>query len=241
MKWSRNVRPVPARFAIKGRRARSTVLVFWLSRPGRVEFVVLRAGSCRRIGAFGARGHRGVNRVRFGGRLEGRRLGPGTYTIAPLVYRSDSVTELERVSIQILRPGAKVPLWRRTALVPKSCTDAAIGDLTGGSSDGSSVFALWAPQGMAALGRGGSASGSEASAGGVKSAERTVRPSGTEKPVDDDSSGGDRISIPLPFGGDADDSGPSTAVAAALLVALALQIAAAIIAITRLLRRRLGH
>jgi hypothetical protein len=47
-----------------------------------VEFSVLRvAPDCRRIGRFRVAGHPGMNRVRFRGRVGGRRLGAGSYRI----------------------------------------------------------------------------------------------------------------------------------------------------------------
>jgi hypothetical protein len=52
---------------------------------------------CRVVGHFTVRGHRGVNRVRFNGRVQGTQLGPGTYRItartrgAGTVFRSTLV------------------------------------------------------------------------------------------------------------------------------------------------------
>ena len=38
--------------------------------------------ACLRLGRFSVAGHAGVNRVRFGGRMHGRQLAPGTYRIS---------------------------------------------------------------------------------------------------------------------------------------------------------------
>lgn len=75
---------------IRARRARTTKqgrnraarITFTLNRPGRVVFVVRGpAPSCRVAGRFSVRGDRGVNHVRFTGRIGGRELPYGTYRI----------------------------------------------------------------------------------------------------------------------------------------------------------------
>jgi hypothetical protein len=61
---------------------RGTRLTFRLARPGRVVFVVRGpAPSCAIVGRFSVRGHRGVNRVRFKGKVGRRTLRAGTYAI----------------------------------------------------------------------------------------------------------------------------------------------------------------
>lgn len=47
---------------------------------GKVQFVLVRPG-CGVVGSFTVRGHEGVNRIRFRGRLHGRRLASGTYRV----------------------------------------------------------------------------------------------------------------------------------------------------------------
>ena len=65
------------------KRRRTTTFVFVLSRAGRVLFAVDQVSpACRRLGRFSVAGHAGVNRVRFGGRMHGRQLAPGTYRIS---------------------------------------------------------------------------------------------------------------------------------------------------------------
>jgi hypothetical protein len=55
-----------------------------LSRPGRVRFLVVGpAPSCQVAGRFVLAGHQGLNKVAFRGRVRGRLLGPGIYTIVP--------------------------------------------------------------------------------------------------------------------------------------------------------------
>src|SRR5207247_7444207 len=61
---------------------RTTVLTFRLKRKARILFTVVQVSPvCRTAGSFSVVGHRGINRVRFNGRLHGRRLPPGTYRI----------------------------------------------------------------------------------------------------------------------------------------------------------------
>jgi hypothetical protein len=55
-----------------------------LSRPARVRFLVIGpAPSCQVAGRFVLSGHRGLNKVAFRGRVRGRRLESGIYTIVP--------------------------------------------------------------------------------------------------------------------------------------------------------------
>jgi len=55
-----------------------------LSRPARVRFMVIGpAPSCQVAGRFVLAGHQGLNKVAFRGRVRGRLLKPGTYTIVP--------------------------------------------------------------------------------------------------------------------------------------------------------------
>jgi hypothetical protein len=61
---------------------RKTTIVFTLRKPSIVLFVVRElAPACRRAGSFRVLGRRGVNRIRFRGRIGRRLLPPGTYRI----------------------------------------------------------------------------------------------------------------------------------------------------------------
>jgi hypothetical protein len=62
------------------RRHPATTLVFRLSRGGLVRFSI-RDLVCGTVRSFTVRGHAGVNRVRFSGRVGGRRLRTGSYRI----------------------------------------------------------------------------------------------------------------------------------------------------------------
>jgi hypothetical protein len=71
----------PLRFKSGARRG-GTRITFRLSAPGRVVFLVRGpAPSCNVVGRFTVRGRRGLNRVRFKGRVGRRTLGPGTYAL----------------------------------------------------------------------------------------------------------------------------------------------------------------
>jgi hypothetical protein len=243
VRGTKNVRPVPARFTNRGPNRRSTVLVFWLERPGRVVFTVLDASNgCRVLGSFAYRGHAGVNRVRYRGRLNGKPLGPGRYTLVPRVYRGVSVTQLERVTIQVLPPGAKAPLWRRSALVPTACRGSSLAGVYDSASIGSrfagSFSALARNGGSGSAGEPGSAGAGERS-GDVAGAEAT-NPDGSgdddAQSVDEDPGDGDSegIALPVPFGDDSE--GPPPLVAAAVLTGLGLAIMMLIVLLVRYVR-----
>lgn len=217
---TRNVRPVPARFSNRGKARRSTILVFWLARPGRVVFTVLgEAPSCRALGSFAARGRSGVNRVRYRGRLHGRPLPPGRYTLVPRVYRPGSVTRLEQVTIEILPANAKTPLWRRTALVPTECSGGGLPGVwepstaSGGTRFVASVGTAPAP--------------ARSPTGGVKGAAKTVPPPAVEDEPDE----GD-IAVQVPFYADGEGGRPSLA-AVVMLAAFGLGFMTAVVLVAR--------
>jgi hypothetical protein len=74
------------------RRHPTTALVFRLSRGGLVHFSVQDL-VCGTVRSFTVHGHAGVNRVRFSGRVGGRRLRAGSYRIRG---RSDGKTVFHR-------------------------------------------------------------------------------------------------------------------------------------------------
>ena len=68
---------------VPGRRS-AVGLRLVLSRPARVRFLVVGpAPSCQVAGRFVLAGHQGLNKVAFRGRVRGKLLGPGIYTIVP--------------------------------------------------------------------------------------------------------------------------------------------------------------
>jgi hypothetical protein len=84
------------------------MLMFVLTRPARVEFVVFQvAPDCRRIGRFHVAGRPGVNRLLFRGRVGRRVLGPGTYRItARTLPRGRAVVDTKLVVV--MRPERNV-------------------------------------------------------------------------------------------------------------------------------------
>jgi hypothetical protein len=86
--------------SLHGSRAhRVAILVFRLRHAARVRFTVVQVFPlCRVVGSFSVRGHAGINRFRFNGRVRGTRLDPGTYQIGLRSKRG----RLLRVAIAIL-------------------------------------------------------------------------------------------------------------------------------------------
>lgn len=85
------------------RRGRSgTSLAFWLSGPATARFRVTPGGERLR---FQVRGRRGVNRVRFSGRIRGRSLAAGSYTLTgTAVNRTGLRSAPQAVPFRIERP-----------------------------------------------------------------------------------------------------------------------------------------
>jgi len=122
----RELQASPARFVNRPGlgRPQGTMLSFVLARPARVRFTVLAAPSCRPLGAFTRSGHRGVNRIRFLGRLRGRPLPPGAYTLVPRIMRGRLHRQLPRITVVVLSRSASRTAAARAAVKPQ-CTGAA--------------------------------------------------------------------------------------------------------------------
>jgi hypothetical protein len=120
----RTLRASPARFANRpgpGRR-QGTVLTFHLSAPARLEFTVLgRAPECRRLGMFARKGRAGINRIRFLGRLRGRPLSPGRYTIMPEAVRGRRHYVLASVTVVVVSPERRLSLAAERRPVKAEC------------------------------------------------------------------------------------------------------------------------
>lgn len=85
----------------------ATAIRIWLSDAARVRLVVRGPSpSCLSVGAVVSRGHRGFNRVRFFGRVPGRRLQPGLYAIEVRVARGSRSTALKALLVSVSRRGA---------------------------------------------------------------------------------------------------------------------------------------
>jgi hypothetical protein len=118
------VRVTRTRFSSRGPAAqRGTVLTFRLRRSGTVELVV-RGANCSVLGLKRLRGHRGLNRVRFDGRLHGRPLAPGRYTIVLAVVRGSTQTRLGAIAVEIVPPGRRLSRAQRIAPLSSDCAAA---------------------------------------------------------------------------------------------------------------------
>jgi len=128
------------------RRHRRTILVFVLRHPALVEFVVVQVSpACRRVGTFHVRGHRGVNRVRFGDRIGHHLLGSGTYRIVARGRGGRRVVDTRLVVVQnakhanlrAARNANTCPPGIDPSLVPATVGSSRTGDpnpATGGSA-----------------------------------------------------------------------------------------------------------
>lgn len=101
-----------------------------LSRPARVRLLVIGpAPSCRVAGRLVLAGHRGVNKVAFRGRVHGRVLKPGTYTIVPQsAAGSRRLPRVVAVAIDArgIRPTAPVR-WRNCEQASAAASSAVNG------------------------------------------------------------------------------------------------------------------
>jgi hypothetical protein len=107
------------------------VISFRLRAGGTVELVV--HSGCVVVGEKRVRGHEGLNKVRFDGRLHGRALAPGVYRISVVVARHGKRTTVGSVAVQVVRPGSHV-----SGRVPPAAAACA----PAGSSSGGSLAAL---------------------------------------------------------------------------------------------------
>jgi len=82
--------------------------------------LVVRGSSCEILGVQAARGLRGVNHVRFSGRLHGRPLAPGRYSITIEVVRGRSRMPIAPVAIPTCRrrPGRELAALVFAGAVP---------------------------------------------------------------------------------------------------------------------------
>lgn len=123
-----------------GRRNGGTTLVFTLKQGTVVRFTVVRVyPSCVRVGSFSVSAHKGVNRVRFSGRLGRRPLSEGTYRLVAQARGQE--TAAATLTIVVVR-GKTTPAELRRARRANACSPAeaheietAIGAAPAGSSD----------------------------------------------------------------------------------------------------------
>jgi hypothetical protein len=115
------VRATRTRFSSRGPAAkRGTVLRFRLRKSGTIEIVV-RGANCSVLGRKRVHAHRGLNRVRFTGRLHGRPLAPGRYSLGLVVIRGSSRKLLGAIGVEVVRPGLHLTKAQRSAPVGTAC------------------------------------------------------------------------------------------------------------------------
>jgi hypothetical protein len=160
-----SVRITRTRFSTHGPAAnRGTVITFRLRRAGKVLLVVRSgASSCAVLGRRQVAGVRGLNRVRFMGRVHGRTLPPGQYMVDVVVVRGKRHKRVGRVSVEIVRPGRHLTRAQRVAPVATACAIVSV-----------SPSLPAAVVGTRSVDRGGRGGG-QGSAGNRSTAERVSR------------------------------------------------------------------
>jgi hypothetical protein len=150
------------------------VISFRLSRPGKVLLLV-RSSACAVVARRRVAGARGLNRVRFMGRVHGRPLGRGRYLIDVVVVRGESRKRVGRIGVEVVRPGRQL-------------TRA---EVTCAASSGSS-FLPAAVVGTRKIDRGGRGAGEAAKGGGSRGSVlgAIFRPPTIPRPLGGSESGG---------------------------------------------------
>ena len=100
------------------------MLRFRLRKPGTIEIVIRRA-DCSVVGRKRVRGHRGINHVRFNGRVHGRPLASGRYSIALVVIRGSSRKHLGTIGVEVVPPGSRLTKAQRSAPLGSVCVAPA--------------------------------------------------------------------------------------------------------------------
>jgi hypothetical protein len=119
-----------------GRKGGGTTLVFTLIRGAALRFTIVRVyPSCKRVGSFTVRAHRGVNRVRFNGRFHGRALAAGTYRL--FIQARGPTPTVVAVTMVIARGKASQAFVRR-ALTANSCSPAESREIESALGSGAS-------------------------------------------------------------------------------------------------------
>jgi hypothetical protein len=107
-------------------------LTLWLRRPALIRLLIRQeAPSCRVWGTLERHGERGFNRVRFVGRLHGKRLPPGTYRIRAEAVRGENEKALGTVTVVIPSRSREVQRLRPQ----KSTCDSAISEVADEEAD----------------------------------------------------------------------------------------------------------
>jgi hypothetical protein len=99
------------------------MLTFRLRRPGTVVLVV-RGADCSVLGSKRVHGTRGMNRVRFSGRVHGKPLAPGRYTIDLVVVRGSTKMRFGAIAVEVVPPGSRLSKAQRTEPLVNDCSVA---------------------------------------------------------------------------------------------------------------------
>ena len=114
-----------------GRKSRATTLTFVLWKAHRVVFTITQVSpACVGIGHFTVKGHRGVNRIRFRGRVHGRPLHPGTYRIS---VRTADGTAVRQIVLVVVGNSTPSDAELRALRAANTCPEEKIA--TGSSAD----------------------------------------------------------------------------------------------------------
>jgi hypothetical protein len=98
-----------------------------------VQFTVLQVSPvCRVVGTFRVHGHAGVNRVRFGGRVQGEQLSAGTYRITARTRAGRVIAVTTLVVVD-----ARAPSLSELAFARRSNVCGSTGVLTAAAARGS--------------------------------------------------------------------------------------------------------
>jgi type IV secretory pathway TrbD component len=136
-----NVRRLHSSRSWIGGTKRGTTLTFFLPRAARVFFTVRQVSPlCRATGHFSYRGHAGLNRVRFNGKLRGRQLDAGTYRISARARGGRTIPRVILVVVDGAAPTGAELAAARAANVCSAGAGAGSGAAgSTGASDGGSL------------------------------------------------------------------------------------------------------
>jgi hypothetical protein len=131
------------------KKRRTTTFTFVLPAASRVVFTVNQVSpACRGEGRFTVRGHAGLNRVRFAGRIHGRQLGPGTYRISA---RTHSGRVVQRAILVIVAGGAPSSDELAAARASNACQGTTAADDSTASAPSRTTGAVLASQPQASV------------------------------------------------------------------------------------------
>jgi hypothetical protein len=186
----RGFRATPVRFLTSSdtRRASGTTLTFVLRKAGRVRFTVLgRAPDCRPLGKFSRAARRGPNRIRFLGRLRGKPLPAGRYTIVAEVMRARRWKPLARVTVVVLAPNRKLSRARASAPARAECRRALVTAVSVGQSGAATLppSSLAAATVRSSAGAAGQLQPASGGVAGASATERSASREGDSDPISD--------------------------------------------------------